>query len=192
MQEAHPANCPSFVEHAVLAIASLIILEQHSRLPEANFVAVITCGATIVGVTVAYFVRVVTCTRREANAAPLRPQAVFSWLIVPATIAMLLCSAATHWPATVRFYLSKPSFDELIAQAYRGERPEGFPRRVGLYWVEYVYDVDFNYETRQGTVGFVSGVALIDECGIYYDPGNPTSSHWLTTRIAPRWYLTEW
>ena len=190
--EHNPVPYPSRTEHVVAAIATLLMLEQHSRLPEANFFVVVLCGAATLGLGVAYFARLAKRARHDASSGGVKHRAVLSWLVFPVAITLMLSSAATHWPATIRFYLSKPSFDEVVAQAYNGQEPQGFPRRVGLYWIHYVHDYDFNYDTRQGTIGFVTGVALIDECGIYYDENNPESSHWLTTRIAPCWYLTEW
>jgi hypothetical protein len=168
------------------------MLEQHSRLPEATFYVVILCGAATLGLGVAYFVRLAHRLRRGLFSDGVKPGAVPGWIVFPAALSLMLSSAATHWPATIRFHLSKPSFDEVVAQVYTGQKPQGFPRRVGLYWIDYVKDDDFNYDTRRGRIGFVTGVALLDECGIYYDEDDPGSSHWLTTRIAPRWYLTEW
>ncbi len=51
---------------------------------------------------------------------------------------------------------------------------------------------DFDYVTRQGTIGFLTGVALIDECGLYHDQTDRQPSRCLTTRIAPQCYVTEW
>ncbi len=179
---------PSAVEHVVAAGATLLILEQHSRLPEANFMAVFLCGVATLGLGVAYFARLALQILGDSR---ITLRSALHWVVLPAAIALMVSSAATHWPARIRFHLSKPSFDELVAQAYTGQEPQGFPRRVGLYWIDCVQG-DFNYSTRKGTIGFVTGVALIDECGIYYDQNSPESSHWLTTRIAPCWYLTEW
>ena len=194
MQETRSPNYPSAAEHAVLGLASLIILEQHSRLPEVSFFVFFMGGAAIGGVGLIYFMRILigsTSKNRTAGSPLDRPRIVLSWIIFPAVVVLVLSSAATHWPARIRFYLSKSAFEDIVTKAYEGNTPEGFPRRVGLYWVEAVH-YDFNYETQQRAIGLVTGVALIDECGIYYDPNDPSSSHWLTTRIAPCWYLTEW
>ena len=191
-QERNPTLRPSGIEHVIAAIATLLMIEQHSRLPEANFFIVILCGAITLGLVVVYFARLVKRGLGGASPAGAKHRGVLSWLVLPVAITLMLSSAATHWPATIRFYLSKPSFDALVEQAYSGEKPHAFPRWVGLYWIDHVVDDDFNYDTCQGTIGFVTGVALIDECGISYDKKNPECSHSLTTRIAPCWYLTEW
>lgn len=187
-QSASRSGRPSLVENVVLVVAVLVLLEQHSRLPEANFFAVIVCGLAIVCVGVTYIARL-AITACRGN---LSPAAAMSWLVLPAAIVVLHSSAITHWPASIRFYFSKSSFEELVTQAQAGNKPADFPRRVGLYWIESIHDYDFNYETGEGTIGFVTGVAVLDECGIEYDHNNPPTSHYLTTRIAPNWYLTEW
>ena len=179
-----PANQPSPFEHVISLCVTLVMLEQHSRLPEASFGAAVLCGLAMLGLGLTHVARLikyrVTC------------RSILSWLAFPLAVTLMLSSAVTHWPATVRFYLSKPSFDELISQAFSGQEPKGFPRRVGLYWIDRVNDADFNYADRQGRIGFVTGVALVDECGLCYDESDPKPSHWLTIRIAPRWYLKEW
>jgi len=193
MQEARQPNRPSIGEHLLVGLASLILLEQHSRLPEAAFFVFLLCGGLIAGVGLAYFVRIVT---QRVGGEPdgrrfAKLRTAVSWIVFPVAVALVLSSAATHWPATIRFYLSKSAFEDVLAEVEQGNKPAGFPRRVGLYWVDRI-QYDFDYQTEQPITGFVTGVALVDECGIYYNPKNPPSSHWLTTRIAPCWYLTEW
>ncbi|MBI1314539.1 hypothetical protein GC176_24870 [bacterium] len=198
-------KAPSIVEHVILACASLLMLEQHSRLPESNPILFLLCGPVVAALGCSYLARVVVGVgNRGLNQSDgflrvdpsgkdtAKPHSFLNWLVFPVTFALLLSSTATHWPASVRFALSRSSFDELVAQAYQGKKLDGFPRRVGLYWIESVYDYDFNYDTREGTVGFVTGACLIDECGLCYDRRNRDSSHWLTTKIAPCWYVTEW
>ena len=174
--EAHrthePAKQPSLFEQMIAFGVTLVMLEQHSRLPEANFGVAVLCGLAMLGLGLTYAARLI-------KYGVIRP-AILSWLALPLAVTLILSSAATHWPATVRFYLSKSSFDELIAQAFRGQEPTGFPRRVGLYWIDRIKDAEFNYAERQGRIGFVTGIALVDECGLYYDDNDPMSSHWLT------------
>jgi len=148
--------------------------------------------AVFIGLGAVQLRRLTQFQRENLLANQLSLRTVLSWLAFPCAVAIVVSSSATHWPASVRFQLSKPSFDALVSKAFSGERPEGFPCRVGLYWIESVNDLDFNYSTKQGTIGFVTGACLIDECGLYFDQSDPKSSHWLTTRIAPQWYLTEW
>lgn len=188
--EHHPTHHPSAPEHVLAAGVATLILEQHSRLPEANFLAVGFASLVVFGLSIAYCVRLVAFLRNRL--AVRHRRASLNWLVFSTTLILMFSSAATHWSASIRFYFSKSSFDELIAQAYRGQKPEGFPRRVGLYWIDYVQDDDFQYESSQGTIGFVTGEALIDPCGLLYDKLNPNSSGYLTTQIAPQWYVTEW
>lgn len=188
--ELHPTHRPSAPEHALASGVAALILEQHSRLPEANFLVVGLASLVVLGLSVAYFVHLVPFLRNKSFAG--RRTALLRWAVFPAALVLMLSSAVTHWPASIRFYLSKSSFDDLIAQAYRGQKPDGFPRCFGLYWVEGVQDDNFQYESGQGTIGFVTGEALIDPCGLLYDKTNPESSGYLTTRIAPNWYVTEW
>jgi len=183
---------PSLFEHVVTGFSTLLVLEQHSRLPEANFFVVIFCSIATLCLGIAYLARLAKPSQRDKTVPANNRSPILDWAGFPLALALMFSSAATHWPATIRFNLSKSSFDELVAQAHNGEEPQGFPRRVGLYWINYVKDDDFDYETCQGTIGFVTGTALIDECGLYYDKANPQSSHYLTTRIAPHWYVTEW
>ena len=188
--ELNPTHHPSAAEHVLAAGVATLILEQHSRLPEANFLAVVFASLVMFGLSNAYCVRLVASLRNKSAGGHRR--ALLNWVVFPAILTLMFTSAATHWPASIRFYFSKSSFDELIAQAYRGQKPEGFPRRVGLYWIDYVPDDDFQYESSQGTIGFVTGESLIDPCGLLYDKSNPRSSGYLTTQIAPQWYVTEW
>ena len=191
-QESLAAVGSSRFEQVALAIIVLVILEQHSRLPEVNFLAFLVSLVVFVGIGIAYFCRLPGIVWRLRDAQRFKMRTILNWLVFPSAVVIVLSSSATHWPASVRFQLSKPSFDTLVSKAFSGERPVGFPRRVGLYWIESVHDLDFNYSTKQGMIGFVTGVSLIDECGIYFDQRDPKSSHSLTTRIAPQWYLTEW
>ena len=186
----NPTHHPSVSEHLIAAGITALILEQHSRLPEANFLVAALASLVTMALIVAYGFHFVEFQR--ASSMGTHTWALLNWVVLPATVAMMLSSAATHWPASIRFYFSKPSFDELVAEAYRGRELQGFPRRVGLYWIEYVQDDDFQYDSGDGTIGFVTGRALIDECGLLYDRSNPKSSHYLKTQIAPHWYVTEW
>ncbi len=183
---------PLWFEQVALAIVVLVVIEQHSRLPELGFLTFLVSLAVLVGLGAVQLGRFAGIQRRKLLASQFSLKTILSWLAFPCAVAIVLSSSATHWPASVRFQLSKPSFATVVSKAFSGERPEGFPRRVGLYWIESVYDLDFNYSTKQGTIGFVTGVCLVDDCGIYFDQRDPKSSHWLTTRIAPQWYLTEW
>ena len=187
------ARCyPSVIEHMITVLVTAMILEQHSRMPEANFLVTVFVFLSTMGLAIAYCVRLGERLRSSDEVKTSSNSSVMHWFVLPVGVLIMLSSAATHWPATARFALSKSSFDELVAQAYNGQQPQGFPRRVGLYWIDNVKDNDFDYSTRQGTIGFVTGVALIDECGLRYDRSDRRSSHYLTTRIAPCWYVTEW
>jgi hypothetical protein len=182
-------RCPSTLEHVIAVVVTLLVLEQHSRMPEANFFVVVISTVAVLGLGVAYLA---TASLRRTDATTTKRPAFVNWIVLPVAVTLMLTSSASHWPATLRFYLSKPSFDGLVAEAYSGRELQGFPRWVGLYRIDSVQDSDFDYESRQGTIGFVTGVALIDECGLYYDQSDQKSSHYLTTRIAPHWYVTEW
>ena len=188
--ELHPTHLPSAPEHVLAAGIATLILEQHSRLPEANVFAAGFASLVVFGLFIAYCVHLVEFLRNKSAVG--QRSALLNWVVFPTTLVLMFSSAMTHWPASIRFYFSKSSFDDLIAQAYRGQKPEGFPRRVGLYWIDYVQDDSFQYESGLGTIGFVTGEALIDPCGLLYDKKNPKSSDYLTTQIAPNWYLTVW
>jgi hypothetical protein len=190
--ESHAAGRPSAIEHVIAIGITALILEQHSRLPEANFVVVSVAFLTTLALAVAYTRRCIRKLKTPDGFAARPRWSLFQWAILPACLALMLTSASTHWPAKIRFHFSKPSFEALLAQAQGGQRPQGFPRRVGLYWIENVHYSPFTRESGPGYLGFVTGVALVDECGIYYDPSNRPSTHFLTTRIAPCWYITEW
>ena len=179
---------PGFFNHLCTAFVALLILEQHSRYPEAHFLVGLFCFFATIGLGIAYLAAI---SQQMTDGRRLR-RSWRSWLPFPLAVLLMITSAITHWPAAVRFKVSEDSFDQLVAEAYSGKKPSGFPRRVGLYWIEYIYDADFDYTTGNGTIGFVTGTPLIDDCGLYYDPGNPKSSHFLTTRISPCWYVTEW
>ncbi len=191
-QEPHVVVRPLWLEQFALAIIVLVVIEQHSRLPELGFLTFLVSLAVLLWLGAVQLGRLAKIQRRKLVASQISLRTIWGRLAFPSAVAIVLSSSATHWPASVRCQLSKPCFDALVSKAFRGERPEGFPRRVGLYWIESVKDLDFNYSTKQGTIGFVTGVSLIDECGLYFDQSDPKSSHWLTTRIAPQWYLTEW
>ena len=184
--------CPSRFEQFALTVVVFVILEEHSRLPELSFLTLLVSLVVFVGIGIAYLGRFSAMVRLQAETQQFQMRTILSWLVFPCAVALVWSSAATHWPASVRFQLSKPDFDALVLKALNGESPEGFPRRVGLYWIESVYDLDFDYSTKLGTIGFVTGVCLVDRCGLYFDQSDPKPSHWLTTRIAPQWYLTEW
>ena len=188
--ELNPTHHPTAPEHVLAAGIATLILEQHSRLPEANILAVGFASLVMLGLSIAYLFRLAAFLRNKAASG--HRSAWLNWVVFPATLTLMFSSTATHWPASIRFYFSKSSFDELILQACRGQKLEGFPRRVGLYWIDDVMDDNFQYESGQGTIGFVTGEALIDPCGLLYDKSNPESSGYLTTRIAPQWYVTEW
>lgn len=190
--ESRAVVCPLWFEQVTLAIVVLVVIEQHSRLPELGFLTFLVSLAVLVVLGAVQLGRFAKIQRRKLLASKFSLKTILSWLAFPCTVAIVLSSSATHWPASVRFQLSRPSFDALVSKAFNGERPRGFPRRVGLYWIESVKDLDFNYSTKQGTIGFVTGACLVDDCGLYFDQSDPKSSHWLTTRIVPQWYLTEW
>lgn len=178
---------PEVFHHFVTTVVALLILEQHSRYPEAHFLVVLFCFFATLGLGIAY---VITVSRQPTRGSRVRTW--FNRLFFPLVVLLMISSSVTHWPASVRFRLSEASFDQLVAEANSGKKPQGFPRRVGLYWIEYIYDADFDYTTGSGSIGFVTGSPLIDDCGLSYDPKNPESSHFLTTRISPCWYVTEW
>lgn len=183
-------NRPYLLEHLVAVGVATLLLEQHSRLPQANWIALGVVTLIVFGLSMAYCIRLVVLFRNKPD---VRLRASFlNWMVFPAVLVLMFTSTATHWPATVRFYLSKASFDHLVEQARSGRKLEGFPRRVGLYWIEEVRDDSFRYDSGEGTLGFVTGEALIDPCGLLYDNANPGCAHYLTTRIAPEWYITEW
>lgn len=184
-------NYRLMLEHSVAAIVTLLMLEQHSRMPEAQFLICFFAVVAVFGLGIVYFSRLLKSLRWKSE-ANRRSRALVHWGVFPVAVTMMLTSSATHWPASVRFYLSKASFEELISKAYSGQEIGEFPRWVGMYNIDRIYDSEFNYETRQGTIGFVTGVALIDECGLLYDSSNRESTHYLTSRIAPHWYVTEW
>ena len=125
-QESHPATYTSLTEHVVLAIAALIIIEQHSRLPEANFFAVIMCGAAIFGVAVAYFGRLMARTRKKGDARRPSLRAALSWLLLPATIALLLSSAATHWPLQFDSISASPVLSNSLRKRITAKDPKAF------------------------------------------------------------------
>jgi hypothetical protein len=183
-------NRPSLLEHLVAIGVATLLLEQHSRLPQANWIALGVVTLIVFGLSMAYCIRLVVLLRSKLDVR-LR-ESFLNWMVFPALLVLMFTSAATHWPASVRFYLSKASFDRLVEQAHSGRKLEGFPRRVGLYWIEEVRDDSFRYESGEGTLGFVTGEALIDPCGLLYDNANLDYAHYLTTRIAPDWYITEW
>ncbi|MBX3439103.1 MAG: hypothetical protein KF861_16555 [Planctomycetaceae bacterium] len=140
---------PTLVEHIVLGVASLAILEQHSRQPEATIVLILISGAAFVFVGAASLAHLVNLTNaHQTSSSPPGLRRWGRWLIFPTVVALMMLSAVTHWPAIVRFHFSRSSFEELVAKAYNGEPPDGFPRRVGLYWVWYCEDGDFDYEAR--------------------------------------------
>ena len=186
----HLTNYPSLLEHVMSVGVATLLFEQHSRLPEANWVALGVASLVVVGLLFAYCFRLVIFLRNKLFVG--QRSSFLNWIVFPVVLVLMFTSAATHWPASLRFYFSKSSFDKLIAQAHRGEKLDGFPCRVGLYWIEEVKDESFRYESGEGTIGFVTGEALVDPCGLLYDNTNPDYSHYLTTRIAPGWYITEW
>ncbi|HBN77331.1 MAG TPA: hypothetical protein DD473_16280 [Planctomycetaceae bacterium] len=181
---------PSLIEHVIAVTITCLMLEQHSRLPEVNLVVAGIGFLSTLGLVVAYGFHFEKSSQNQLKA--ITPKSLLHWLILPAAIIIMLTSAQTHWPASIRFSLSKSNFDNLIAQVERGEKPQGFPRRVGLYWIDYVKDSNYDSSTGQGTIGFITGIVMIDECGLIYDKTDPKSSHYLTTRIAPCWSITEW
>lgn len=183
-------NRPSALEHMLAVVVVVLILEQHSRLPEAHWMALGVVSVVVFGLAIAYCVRLAVLLRSKPTVG--QRSAFLNWLVFPAALVLMFTSAATHWPASVRFYFSKSSFDSLIAQAQKGQKLQGFPRRVGLYWIEQVKDDNYRYESGEGIIGFVTGEALIDPCGLMYDKTNSDRTHFLTTRIAPDWYVTEW
>lgn len=168
--------------HGFTAVLTILILEQHSRLPELAVFLMFFCLFTfpVLFLIWALVVRLAYRSRRWDR----------HLLGFPIAVALTVSSSATHWPAMLRFEFSRNSFEALIEQANRGDELTGFPRHVGLYWIEEVDDT-YNPSTRTGTILFITGTALIDECGLRYDPANPESSGYLNTKISPHWYLAE-
>ncbi len=183
---------PSWVEHCFAALITVVILEQHSRLPEAGVFAIFLTAPVMLVLVITWFVRLLRVGVSHPTPSRTSEQSAWHWAVLPVAILILMSSSITHWPATVRFYCSKSSFEQLVTQAQNGKPLPGFPRRVGLYWIDEIQDDEFDYQTGQGNIGFITGVAVIDQCGLYYDPADPESSHYLTIRIAPCWYVTEW
>lgn len=182
---------PYWVEHAVGITTTALMIEQHSRFPEASFLVVVL--ATFVtlwlgSVAISRFRSLID--RPKFNV----PRRTFAHLTVfPVAFSIMVTSAMTHWPAMVRFGLSRPSFKHIVSQVHRGELMEdSFPRRIGLYHIKFLMLDEFNSANRSGTIGFSTGTVLADPCGLEYDPKNRPSSHYLTTKIAPKWYVTEW
>lgn len=209
------------VEHAVAVSLTVLVLENHSRLPEVQGVVFLPLLVAVPALALSYSYRLAqylnrpTRTARDTHTSSVHVQHgqgvaeisershklprvtvtkrfVLNWLVLPVCLIMMMISAATHWTAMIRFYFSRASFEELVAQAESGQMPHGFPRRVGLYWIEKVKLIDRNEKTGRDRIGFVTGVVLIDSCGLEYDDANLPPSHYLRTRIAPCWYLTEW
>ncbi len=191
-KKAHHTGHPSFVEHLLAIAMTAVILEQHSRFPETGVMAFFMALLITVALFVAYAIRAPSTREFFERPRSILRWSTLHWLVLPAAMLIMIGSACTHWPASVRLSLSQPAFDELVARAERGGKPRGFPRRVGWYWIREVYDLNYNYHTGEGELGFVTGVALIDPCGLCYDRSNHPTSHFLKTRIAPCWYLTEW
>jgi hypothetical protein len=215
-------SSPTAVEHATAVAITLLVLESHSRLPEAGLFVSLVSAAAILSLGFGYLWRVIHIAIRRiratfdrhsvsANSQPIQSSAgnsdvsnslpgvadkkrfsFLNWLVLPACLLVIYTSTATHWPAVIRFYFSRASFEELVAQSYSGKMLKGFPRRVGLYWIEDVEYSGRDETTGRRRIGFITGVALLDPCGLEYDEMNPPDSHYLTTQIAPCWYLTEW
>ncbi|MDB5337277.1 MAG: hypothetical protein JWN70_2896 [Planctomycetaceae bacterium] len=194
MPETSSTSGPSMSENLVVLFATLFVLEANSRLPSASFLVIMLGGTAMIGPGLAYLTRIaIQFARPKADYSKyFKLRSIAKWAVLPAAIALLISSDATHWPAAVRFHFSKSSFQHIVTQGQKGIRPAGFPRRVGWYWIESISDYSFDYRGGQGKLGFVTGTALIDPCGINYDPADPPTSNWLTTRLAPCWYLTEW
>ncbi len=168
--------------HGFTGVLTILILEQHSRLPETFVFLSLFCllAFPVLFIIWALMVRLASRSRR------------WDWnlLVFPIAVGLTVSSSATHWPAMLRFEFSRKSFEALIEQANRGHELTGFPRRVGLYWIEEVDDT-YNPAARTGTILFITGTALIDPCGLRYDPASPESSGYLNTKISPHWYLAE-
>ncbi len=109
---------PSSTEHVIAAMAVLVMLEQHSRLPEAAFPVVLLCGAATLGLGVAYVVRLIGRARCNTSCARLTRRGLLSWAILPAAIALMWSSAATHFSATIRFSLSNAMIRRPRSVAY--------------------------------------------------------------------------
>lgn len=195
MQDSRWKYRPKLAENIIIILAALPILEQHSRLPEMSLPVIVLCAVPVGIVIAGWIVR--ASIMAVKSSAPgeddaLTPGLLLDWLTIPVITLLLLFSALTHWPASIRFYFSQDAFEQAIENAYENQGNGEFPRWMGLYWVEGIHDAEFDYQHKTGTFGFVTGESSIDECGLYYDPGNPTPRHHLTTRIAKYWYLTEW
>lgn len=209
------------VEHAVGVSLTILVLENHSRLPEVEGVVFLLLLVAVPALALSYSYRLARYLNRPTRAAldtrtssvhvqhgqgvaeisershklprvTVTKRFVLNWLVLPLCLIIMMTSAATHWTAMIRFYFSRASFEELVAEADMGQMSHGFPRRVGLYWIEDVDLYERNEKTGRRRIGFVTGVVLIDPCGLEYDDAKHPSSHYLTTQIAPCWYITEW
>ena len=74
--ELNPTHHPSAAEHVLAAGIATLILEQHSRMPEANFLAVGFASLVLFGLSIAYGLLPVSYPLLDASDHLSRVQAV--------------------------------------------------------------------------------------------------------------------
>lgn len=195
MQDSRWKYRPTLAENLIIFLAALPILEQHSRLPEMSQAIFILCAVPVGVVIVVWIVRVGLMTVKSSAPGEdddLTPGLTAAWLTIPAITLLLLFSALTHWPASVRFHFSRDAFEQAVENIFENKGTGEFPRWMGLYYIEGIHDSDFDYAHKTGTIGFVTDRSSAGEYGLYYDPANLPPRHPLTTRISKYWYLEKW
>lgn len=162
----------------LILLVCVILVEQFSKRPLPSLAALIVCGAVLVAAVVyRFFAHVKT---------PNQPNRYRKMVIALAFVAVLT-SVVFRWPARLRLYVSQPAFNKVMNEMHAGHQPYGYPRWVGLYWVQRVYDNDYGGD---GPIGFVTGWAH-HEVGLQFGGGQ----QFLGSDAIPighNWYLTEW
>lgn len=149
-------------------------------------------GITIVVLLVDYCVRLLAVRKvRVAGAMQMDPDHQrrhrWHWRVLPLCLALILAALVYPWPAWIRFHLSRPAFEAVVAREDKCRRAEV----VGLYRATWERHSD-------GVVFFKTGEGLLRAEGFLYRPTNrpmqdsalipgyPLGKRWFTGIVSSR------
>ncbi|QDU79648.1 hypothetical protein Pla110_13590 [Polystyrenella longa] len=166
-----------------------LVLEQHSRYHSATFPVVFLSAFLLIVLSSFYFFTILMRLKRQKEVSWFQLASLSAY---PLALTIMVSSSLTHWPASVRFFFSRSSFEQVVEEINQGREPEEFPKWIGLFWIDSVTTSGYDLSAKAGSVDFITGFVFWDECGISYTPDLSGRSPNRDFRLAPDWYLVEW
>jgi hypothetical protein len=167
-----------------------VVLVMGASMPMYNSLGAGFCIAHVllIPLLVDYGFRVlaVCIVRTKVRASPTGPRkGKWRWVFLPLLGLLLVSTHCSPWLLSVRFGLSRPAFERVVAGLESGTHTDRDGQRIGLYMIKEIRPAvrgGWEFETSGG---------LGDPVGFAY--GTPKSARGRPyRRLAPDWYAAEW